>query len=192
MKKMIIMACAVALAGVVNAASCTWGSGTLKGAASAEGGWGTTTLTSALVTMNVYLVDATTYESLGTATAQSLYDSYSKTTASLTGTNANGVDANGNPRYKGAISITQNNAAAEVQYAVVIATYTDATFGDMYIATTAQSAYNAGTEKGTAGNLISTPGSASGWQTAAAVPEPTSGLLMLVGLAGLALRRRRV
>ena len=27
--------------------------------------------------------------------------------------------------------------------------------------------------------------------TAFAVPEPTSGLLMLVGLAGLALRRRR-
>ena len=31
-------------------------------------------------------------------------------------------------------------------------------------------------------------GAAGGWQ---AVPEPTSGLLMLVGLAGLALRRRR-
>ena len=30
-----------------------------------------------------------------------------------------------------------------------------------------------------------------GWYTATAVPEPTSGLLMLVGLAGLALRRRR-
>ena len=34
-------------------------------------------------------------------------------------------------------------------------------------------------------------GTAGGWYTAAAVPEPTSGLLMLLGMAGLALRRRR-
>ena len=33
--------------------------------------------------------------------------------------------------------------------------------------------------------------STGGWTSTAAVPEPTSGLLMLVGLAGLALRRRR-
>ena len=31
----------------------------------------------------------------------------------------------------------------------------------------------------------------SGWQTGSAVPEPTSGLLLLVGVAGLALRRKR-
>lgn len=34
-------------------------------------------------------------------------------------------------------------------------------------------------------------GTTYSWNTMAAVPEPTSGLLMLVGLAGLALRRRR-
>ena len=33
--------------------------------------------------------------------------------------------------------------------------------------------------------------SAAGWYQAAAVPEPTSGLLMLLGMAGLALRRKR-
>ena len=32
---------------------------------------------------------------------------------------------------------------------------------------------------------------ASGWTTAAPVPEPTSGLLMLLGVAGLALKRKR-
>jgi hypothetical protein len=33
--------------------------------------------------------------------------------------------------------------------------------------------------------------SKAGWYTAAAVPEPTSGLLLLLGVAGLALRRHR-
>ena len=31
----------------------------------------------------------------------------------------------------------------------------------------------------------------TGWYTASSIPEPTSGLLLLLGVAGLALRRRR-
>lgn len=50
-----------------------------------------------------------------------------------------------------------------------------------------KNASQAAAKEFTAGTAVS-----AGWYTAAAVPEPTSGLLMLVGLAGLALRRRRV
>jgi len=42
-----------------------------------------------------------------------------------------------------------------------------------------------------AGNVSSIVNNASNWQSYGAVPEPTSGLLMLLGMAGLALRRRR-
>ena len=41
------------------------------------------------------------------------------------------------------------------------------------------------------GNVSSTLSQASNWKSYGAVPEPTSGLLMLLGMAGLALRRRR-
>ena len=42
-----------------------------------------------------------------------------------------------------------------------------------------------------AGNQSSYLNDAANWRSYGSIPEPTSGLLMLVGLAGLALRRRR-
>ena len=46
--------------------------------------------------------------------------------------------------------------------------------------------------KTTINDALPNSGYWSGWQTVGAVPEPTSGLLLLVGVAALALRRRRV
>ena len=42
-----------------------------------------------------------------------------------------------------------------------------------------------------AGNVSSLVNNASNWKSYGAVPEPTSGLLMLLGIAGLALKRKR-
>ena len=197
MKKLIIAACAVAIAGAVQAASCMWNSGALRTAASAEGGWSSTTVNTAgaLVTMSVYFITADTYASLASTSQESLYNTYKAQAASLTGQNKNPSTG----ALIGAVSINDTTTAeANVMYAVVIGTYTDATYGDMYMATTAASTYNGGTQKGSAGNILSTVGS---WQAASLptpptpgpedVPEPTSGLLMLFGAAGLALRRKR-
>jgi len=43
----------------------------------------------------------------------------------------------------------------------------------------------------TFGNMASATQNAANWKGSSPVPEPTSGLLMLLGMAGLALRRRR-
>ena len=182
MKKLIVTACTIALAGVVQAASCSWGSGALRTAKDANGGWSGTAVNAAgaLVTMSIYYVDYDTYTSLATASQKDLYDAYSTQAANLTGVNKNASNT-----IIGAITINDTDAAAGIQYAVVTATYTDATYGDMFMATRAQTTFNSATQKGSATALIS---GVANWQ---AVPEPTSGLLMLLGVAGLALKRRR-
>ena len=43
-----------------------------------------------------------------------------------------------------------------------------------------------------AGDMWEKTSSQGGWKTVSAIPEPTSGLLILIGMAGLALKRRRV
>lgn len=174
---------AVAVAGFAQAATCSWGSGALKTADSTEGGWSSTTVNGAgaLVTMSVYLIDADTYESLASATQKELFDTYSATSADLTGQNKNSSTG----ALIGAITINEADAYAGVQYAVVTATYKDATYGDMFMATRATTTFVAATQKGSATALMSSVGN---WQ---AIPEPTSGLLMLLGVAGLALRRCR-
>ena len=189
MKKIMIALAVATVAIFAEAATVNWASGTLRGAASAEGGKGTTAIKNCIATdttldMMVYLIDSTTYSSLSGKSQQELYDAYFTKTASGSASVAAGV--------QNSATVSTTATVGTDYYAVVIATYTDKTYGDMYIATTAtiagtsitnpSNAYDVGTI------LTASSGAANNWQ---AVPEPTSGLLLLLGVAGLALKRKK-
>ena len=186
MKKIMIAAAIVCAAAFAQAATCSWASGALKTALNKDGGWSGTAvnLAGALVTMDLFKIDAATYDSLAGKTQAELFNAYSTQTADLTG-----VNKNSSGTLIGAITINETAATAVsgVDYAVAIFTYKDQNLGDMYMATTVKTGWNGSTQKGSATAIGSGIGN---WQ-AAAVPEPTSGLLLLLGVAGMALRRRR-
>ena len=191
MKKVMIALGAVAMAFGIQAATMQWGSGALYTAASAAGGWSTTTAMSAgaLVTMNVYLVDASTYATVSAMDQAGMYEWAGTQTATYTGVNKNpSTDA-----FIGAVTLSDATlSGSTTYYSIVTAEYTDATYGDMYMATAATATTPASGTKAISnifgGAGTATTGGVRDWQ---AVPEPTSGLLMLLGMAGLALRRRR-
>ena len=128
-----------------------------------------------------YFMDGSTYSTFsGTAADQIGAYCAANYTYTATSVSARGVVS------AGATSGTYSSGD-EVSAYIVIFDSSDATSAKYYAATdvdtkTVPSSGNLSWSK-----AMSTT---SGWQTTA-VPEPTSGLLMLLGMAGLALRRRR-
>ena len=165
MKKLLILATVVAMASASQAASYIWGfqSGEIEAPTAAYG-------------------DADGFISGGTA--------YLYIAGELVATAAQDADAfnfgvfdGSNPASSDAVSSTAGQA-----YTLVLRT-DDGAYEITYSGTS--STYDVvgmGTTT-TIMNLVdTTPYTAGQWT---AVPEPTSGLLMLLGMAGLALRRRR-
>ena len=188
MKKLIIAVAAVAIGVVANAASYTWacGSGRIF-----DGEGGTVYASVAGSTAYLMFTSVMTQSDLvsGFNSAESAA-SYSSTVASK---------AIGSTTVSSAARIDQVGATADVSandtaYFVVFAN------DKMYVSTTASAEYLAVGTSPITFTSQSTPSkttldasagySAAGWYTQS-VPEPTSGLLMLLGMAGLALRRRR-
>ena len=183
MKRLIMMTVVAFAASLVNAASVTWGSGNVY-APNPDGSFGAKIGDSDAANFYLFvLADSEAYSKVQTDGAWATFgEKLNTATTTQTGTSSS----------KFADSLTDGYSAGQTVYAAVITTYKEGDktwYTENYVTVSIDDAggdtavsnlsrYVGGDKSG--GNLT--------WQS---VPEPTSGLLMLVGLAGLALRRRR-
>lgn len=178
MKKLIIAAVGTMLGIAANAAAVTWGLTNITASPDNEAKAG----------MAAYFMDATTYSAFTALDADKVADyvaanyTYSGTTQLVSGRTGSSIN----------IAVTSGTLSAGDTANGYIVLFDTASAADAN-----NFAYTAAmSEKvpATGANITLSYGTfasaTSGWQTTA-VPEPTSGLLMLLGVAGLALRRRR-
>ena len=185
MKKLMIALATVAMAVAANAAAVTWQSGTIL---DPNGDI-------ANKTVNAYLwvVDAATYDTLsanttGKAMSDAVYAAY--------GSKTGDAYASKTSSKKGVADLTDDSkdyGAGASAYSVLLYTYgsgDDLQYMGNVGKVTLESAMDADSGMMSVNLFGNTSAAATAWSTAA-VPEPTSGLLMLLGLAGLALKRKR-
>ena len=179
MKKLIIALAAVVMAVAVQAATVSWGSGTIY-TPGAEGAFTTTKAAASSVSFYLWTMDAETY-------AATTLDSIAKLDTSTATATAKNNALGGTVNYQ---NKTSYDAGDTVNWAVLFK-YTDANDKEWYIANKGSGQVN---DLGGALSFSNLASASSGYAAVGgwtAVPEPTSGLLMLLGMAGLALRRKR-
>ena len=185
MKKLMIALAVAAVAVIGNAAVVNWGAGTVT-----EPGGATANKS---VTGYLFVLTATQYDALsgnttGKAMSDAVYAAY--------GSKLGEAYTSGTTNKKGSLTLTDDSkeyASGDSAYAAIIYTYGT---GDamQYIGNVGKVTLESSMDTDGYNMSMYLFGDSSKGSTAwstASVPEPTSGLLMLLGMAGLALRRRR-
>ena len=182
MKKLMLTAAIVCAAVMTHAATVVWGSGTIT---RYEGSTANKNVSGYL-----FQITAAAYSTYAAMDAETL----SKTIYADYNGSLGSALATGTATKKGALSLEGIDAAASTPvYAAVL--YIDGVNSDYFMGNVATDDWSGVGVPGLDNLSVNKLGEGSGagataWTTAA-VPEPTSGLLLLLGMAGLALRRRR-
>ena len=184
MKKLMMAVAVMATTIVANAAQITWESGAIKLANGSTAGAGD-------VTAYLFVIDASTYSSLlvnttGATLSDAVWTSYGSDLASAKATQVSVKKGN-----KANLTDPADYADGKTAYAAIL--YVDKD-GANYMGNIGAYTFDSSSDWSVEGMASFIGGGTSGTSTAwstAAVPEPTSGLLMLLGMAGLALRRKR-
>ena len=185
MKKLIIAACAVAFAAGVQAASITWGTSGAFYDTAGDPDWPTVAAGT-----TAYFVFVNSYAQ---ADLVADFAAGSVDTAKLAAIKSGTVGADGT-----VADVTGSSTAlsgSQAAYVVILKDAENMFISDSVTKTIDELSGSTYTfEESQTGDIWALNGAASagyvgaGWYN---VPEPTSGLLMLLGMAGLALRRKR-
>ena len=167
MKKLMMMAVAIALAGVASAANCNW----------------KVNLGTSYKGQTFYLLSGTTASALATAFASGTATDWSAAVAAAT------THANDTLSTKGLKSGADDSAPASYTLLVVDSGFTDG--GSWAVADYSTAGYTyEGTDAKPALEMKTISQSGTFKAAGGDVPEPTSAMLLLLGVAGLALKRK--
>ena len=190
----MIAAAIVCAAALSQAATVNWSSGALYAPVNADGTKGSGTDAKAKGG-KAYFFDLTGNKTQYDAWAAMSYADASASIWSTLGGENLPASPDGTISAMGMYTKAQTvDNSSGLHYGAIIYTYTDTDGNDWYIANIGKADVTGSGTVSVAnlGNAFGgTAGGNIGSWTAAAVPEPTSGLLLLLGVAGLAPRRRR-